>query len=99
MSSILGTEPYFDEPFYVGYNVNGSELGLDPHAEREGITTAITYWGVENIAFAAEELGAKGVRLQGAVQDVGGGIRLARFQTASGSWFGIIENPNFAIND
>lgn len=24
---ILGLEPYFDEPFYVGYNVGGYELG------------------------------------------------------------------------
>ncbi len=29
-SSILGFKPYFDEPFYVGYNVAGYELGLQP---------------------------------------------------------------------
>src|SRR5438093_9345742 len=23
-------EPYFDEPFYVGFNIGGYELGLDP---------------------------------------------------------------------
>ena len=28
--SALGKEPYFDEPFYVGFNVGGFELGLDP---------------------------------------------------------------------
>ena len=27
-SSILGFGPYFDEPFYVGFNVSGYELGL-----------------------------------------------------------------------
>ncbi len=26
----LGKEPYFDQPFYVGFNVGGYELGLDP---------------------------------------------------------------------
>ena len=29
-SRILGIEPYFDQPFYVGFNVGGYELGLDP---------------------------------------------------------------------
>jgi hypothetical protein len=26
---VLGQEPYFDQPFYVGFNVGGYELGLD----------------------------------------------------------------------
>src|ERR1700737_3961861 len=26
----LGIEPYFDEPYYVGFNVAGFELGLVP---------------------------------------------------------------------
>jgi len=30
-SNLLGVEPYFDEPFYVGFNVGGYELGLVPH--------------------------------------------------------------------
>ena len=29
-SSVLGIAPYFDQPFYVGFNVGGYELGLDP---------------------------------------------------------------------
>jgi catechol 2,3-dioxygenase-like lactoylglutathione lyase family enzyme len=29
-SSILGIQPYFDAPFYVGFNVSGFELGLNP---------------------------------------------------------------------
>ena len=28
-SSVLGIAPYFDEPFYVGFNVGGYELGLE----------------------------------------------------------------------
>jgi catechol 2,3-dioxygenase-like lactoylglutathione lyase family enzyme len=27
---VLGKEPYFDEPFYVGFDVGGFELGLQP---------------------------------------------------------------------
>jgi hypothetical protein len=29
-SKILGIKPYFEQPFYVGFNVGGYELGLDP---------------------------------------------------------------------
>ena len=28
----LGFPPYFDQPFYVGFNVGGYELGLSPDA-------------------------------------------------------------------
>ena len=27
-SKAFGTEPYFDEPFYIGFNIGGFELGL-----------------------------------------------------------------------
>ena len=33
-AEVLGSAPYFDQPFYVGFNVGGYELGLQPDAER-----------------------------------------------------------------
>ena len=32
-TKFAGVEPYFDQPFYVGYNVGGFELGLHPEGE------------------------------------------------------------------
>src|SRR5688500_8666444 len=32
----FGISPYFDEPFYVGFNVGGYELGLDPDTKKQG---------------------------------------------------------------
>ena len=29
-ASAFGQTPYFDQPFYVGFNIGGYELGLDP---------------------------------------------------------------------
>lgn len=29
-ANVLGGRPYFDEPFYVGFDVGGFELGLQP---------------------------------------------------------------------
>ena len=47
----MGFQPYFDEPFYVGFNVEGFELGLQP--EEGNVKTKSesvnTYWGVEDI--------------------------------------------------
>src|SRR5688500_6084628 len=53
-SSILGQKPYFDEPFYVGYNVGGFELGLHPDEGRTKGEGHAAYWGVDN---AEEALG------------------------------------------
>ena len=32
--SALGKPPYFDQPFYVGFDIDGQELGLDPDSPR-----------------------------------------------------------------
>lgn len=49
-SEVFGVEPYFDEPFYVGFNIAGYELGLVPAeapAHEPGNRGVIAYWGVE----------------------------------------------------
>ncbi|MGH9116416.1 MAG: VOC family protein [Acidimicrobiales bacterium] len=46
-SELLGQEPYFDEPFYVGFEVGGYELGPLPGADpKDG---ALTFWGVADV--------------------------------------------------
>lgn len=42
------TKPYFDEPYYVGFNVGGYELGLQVETVPVGENVA-TFWGVEDI--------------------------------------------------
>ena len=37
---VTGLQPYFDEPFYVGFDINGFELGL--HPAMNNILTATT---------------------------------------------------------
>ncbi len=93
----LGFGPYFDEPFYVGFNVGGYELGLDPNGSAEGVDGPTTYWGVASINAAAADLKGKGVALVQDVTDVGGDIRMAIFKDAAGFRFGIIENPHFKL--
>ena len=44
-------EPYFDEPFYVGFNIGGYELGLDSDftLSKPGPGGGVAYWRVEQI--------------------------------------------------
>ena len=97
-ASILGFRPYFDEPFYVGFNVAGYELGLQP-AEGEPIDRqhAAVYWGVESCDEALKHLLAKGAIANEGAQDVGGGIKVASVKDPFGNVFGVIENPHFKL--
>ena len=95
----LGVQPYFDEPFYVGFNVAGYELGLDPDpssATGSG-SSAIAYWGVADAQAALTRLVELGATDRMGVQDVGGDIRLASVIDPFGNVFGIIENPHFTL--
>jgi predicted enzyme related to lactoylglutathione lyase len=87
---LLGVEPYFDEPFYVGFDVGGYELGLNPDNE-----VAETYWGVTEIEAAHAGLLAAGAAPRSPVTDVGGGIRVATVLEPGGAVLGVIENPHF----
>ena len=93
-SRAFGQEPYFDEAFYVGFNIGGFELGLDPNSPSgAGGTTA--YWGVANIEDAVSFMQSLGATLASPVQDVGEGIKVAAVSDPFGNRIGIIENPHF----
>ena len=94
----LGIQPYFDQPFYVGFNIGGFELGLDP--DSSGVSkgnSLVAYWGVENIEKTSARLLKLGAKKNSDIQDVGGNIRLATVIDPFGNVFGIIENPQFKI--
>ncbi|MFD2572208.1 VOC family protein [Spirosoma soli] len=92
----LGTAPYFDEPFYVGFNVGGYELGLDPDIQpADGSTLA--YWGVADISEVEQRLLNLGATRHADIQDVGGGIKTAAVKDPFGNVIGLIENPHFNL--
>jgi catechol 2,3-dioxygenase-like lactoylglutathione lyase family enzyme len=94
-STLLGHEPYFDQPFYVGFEVAGYELGLLPEASpADG---ALTYWGVESVQEAMEAAVAVGAVEHTAASDVGEGIVTGSVLTATGNVVGFIRNPHFRL--
>jgi predicted enzyme related to lactoylglutathione lyase len=93
-SEVLGTEPYFDQPFYVGFSVGGFELGLLPDAQ-PGIGGPQPLWGVTDIEAAYERLLLLGASALEPISDVGQDIKVAAVQDPFGNRLGIIENSRF----
>ncbi|MGI4791790.1 MAG: VOC family protein [Janthinobacterium lividum] len=98
-TKLLGKPPYFDEPFYVGFDVGGFELGLQPsdNPDEAQAKDAATYWGVSDAEAAYAQLLALGAKDYQPVQDVGGGIKLGAVIDPQGSILGVIENPHFIM--
>ena len=96
-TTLLGHPPYFDEPFYVGSNVGGYELGLQPSENPDAAQArdAVTYWGVPDAEAAYAKLLALGATPYQTVQEVGGGIKLGAVRDPSGNILGVIGNPHF----
>lgn len=93
----LGVAPYFNEPFYVGFNVAGYELGLQPSDEKNaGTDNVVAYWGVSDIRSSFTRLLAEGATAHEEPTDVGGNIMVASVKDPWGNIFGIIYNPGFS---
>ncbi len=95
-ADVLGFAPYFDEPFYVGFNVGGFELGLDPDVQASTFGSNVAaYWGVDNCRSTYARLLEKGATKHAEPQEVGGGIAVATVLDPFGNVLGVIENPHF----
>ena len=91
---LLGVEPYFDEPFYVGFQVgDGQEIGLDPNGHTEGMTGSVSYWKVDDIQKAIKSFLAAGATIHQDAKDVGGGILMATVKDIDGNPIGLIQLP------
>lgn len=93
---VVGHAPYFNEVFYVGFEVGGFELGLIPDGE-PGVTGGTAYWGTEDADAEVARLVKLGAELESPVADVGGGIRVATVRDPYGNLFGVIQNPHFDL--
>ena len=94
-ASVAGTPPYFDQPFYVGFNVGGFELGLDPNGGEPGPGGTTVYWGTPDVVAEVKRLVGLGATVAEDVKDVGDGIKVATVTDPFGNRLGVIENPHF----
>ena len=98
-SKAFKTEPYFDEPFYVGFNIMGYELGLLPveEANQKRGDNTLSYWGVENIQDVFEHFLKLGAKVHEEPMNVGGELMTASVLDPWGNVIGIIFNPYFKL--
>lgn len=100
-SVAFGVKPYFDQPFYVGFNVGGYELGVQPEdattAEGEKSLNVATFWGVDDIASEFERFLKLGSTAVEKPTNVGGEIMVATVKDPWGNLIGLIYNPEFKL--
>ncbi|MFT3908886.1 MAG: VOC family protein [Ferruginibacter sp.] len=90
--NITGIQPYFDEVFYVGFDINGFELGLHPgKAATANTNQGLAYWAIDDIEASVKKLIANGATILEKISDVGGGIKVATVNDPWGNAVGLIE--------
>lgn len=90
---------YFDQPFYVGFDVGGFELGLLPveGAHVPSTDGAEPLWGVADLDATFAHALALGATAIAEPHEVGGGIRVATLRDPFGNRLGLIFNPHFKV--
>ena len=96
-AEVFGKAPYFDQPFYVGFDIGGFELGLIPDGT-PGATGSKIFWGVDDIDAEVARMVPLGATVHAAVQDVGDGIKVVELLDPFGNVLGLICNPHFDLN-
>jgi predicted enzyme related to lactoylglutathione lyase len=92
-TTLLGVEPYADKPYYVGFQVGGQDIGLDPNGHRQGMAGPVCYWHVDDMQQTLQALLAAGAETQQEVKDVGGGKLTAMVKDADGNIIGLLQMP------
>jgi len=89
--AMFGVEPTVDNPYYVGFHVDGTDIGLDPNGHASGMTGPLGYWDVEDVAQTVATLVAAGAQVTQDVKDVGGGKLLATVTDPDGNVIGLVQ--------
>jgi catechol 2,3-dioxygenase-like lactoylglutathione lyase family enzyme len=85
-TALLGA-PHTDQPYYVGYNVDGFEVGLNPGAEVAG--GPVAFADVEDLDSTRATLLAAGATERDAPREVAPGVRVCVLADADGSPIGL----------
>jgi predicted enzyme related to lactoylglutathione lyase len=90
--NITGVKPYFDQPFYVGFDINGCELGLDPDLNGTiAGNNSVSYWAVDELVTSLDKLAENGAIVVQPKTNVGGTIFVAIVKDPFDNHIGLIE--------
>jgi predicted enzyme related to lactoylglutathione lyase len=91
-TALLGVEPQTDSAYYVGFDVEGQQIGLVPGGGQQGMTSPIAYWHVADIEAKLAEVTAAGATVKEPSHDVGGGRLVATFTDLDANVLGLIQD-------
>jgi len=99
-SKAFKTNPYFDETFYIGFNIGGYELGLmsEENSTTEKIESCVALWGVEDINEAYNHFLKCGAATFEEPRNVGGELMVATVKDPWGNIIGLLYNPYFKLD-
>jgi lactoylglutathione lyase len=97
-SKAFQVTPYFDESFYVGFNIGGYELGLQEEKTEKGENIAV-FWGVTDIEVEYKRFIACGATEVEKPTNVGGKIMVATLKDPWNNLIGLIYNPDFKVSE
>jgi predicted enzyme related to lactoylglutathione lyase len=89
--TVLGVEPYADEPYYVGFQVGDQEIGLDPNGHNHGMTGPVGYCHVGDVTATLRQAVEAGWRTRQDVKDVGAGQQAAIVEDPNGNVLGFLQ--------
>ncbi len=86
---LLGVEPMADDSYYVGYQLEGQHIGLEPNGAARGMTGATPFFEVDDIKGTVAALTEAGATIVEDAHPVGGGGQVAMLRDADGSIIGL----------
>lgn len=89
---LIGSDPYADSAYYVGYKSGDLEIGLVPRGTNAE-PGALAYWTVTDIAASVEALVAAGGTVVQDIKDVSNGLLVASVKDPNGSLVGLRQFP------
>ena len=92
-NALFGVEPHVDSKYYVGYEVDGHEVGLIPGGHDQGMTGPEPYYDVEDIDATLAALRAAGAVVIQEPTDVAAGLLVAKVRDADGNLIGVKQPP------
>jgi len=90
---LLGVDPIADAPYYVGWNIEGQDIGLVPNGHKAGMTGPTAYFVVDDINATHKAMIDAGAQPNEDIRDVGGGKLVATVKDPDGNVIGITQNP------
>jgi predicted enzyme related to lactoylglutathione lyase len=92
-TTLLRGDPHVDSPYYVGFDVDGTEIGLLPGGHGQGMTGPIAFFDVDDIAATLDAVKAEGAEVIQEPTDVGAGLLVAKIRDTEGNDIGLRQQP------